>query len=379
MKKIINWLFFTYLVIFPFGQLTRLPNLFPKRPEVHWYLTDIILFLLILCWVLKIFIEKKRVTLPPLAKPICIFAGISLISLMVNIKNYEFEEFLIAWLYWWRWLAYGGLYFIAYDFKKYIPLKSLVVVGGAAAVFGLIQYFFWPDLSSLEALNWDPHYYRLTGTWLDPGFTGIILVLSLILWWGTNQAGGIWVGVLLYLSLALTYSRSSLLALFMAVAFYSWLKKNYRPVILITVLLVATILCLPRSPGGEGVKLERVTSAKSRLENWQQTITIFKQKPILGIGFNVFRYAQDGSLASHAAAGSDSSLLLVLATTGMIGLAAYLGYWWKIFSLSLSKKTKPFSLVVLSSAVALLTHSWFNNTLFYPWVMGWWALILGII
>jgi hypothetical protein len=100
------------------------------------------------------------------------------------------------------------------------------------------------------------------------------------------------------------------------------------------------------------------------------------------VGFNAYRYAQRdyGFLEeerwqlSHAGAGADSSLLFVLATTGILGLGAYLKIWLKVLEKSGSKKNR---LLVLTVLGVLLSHSLFLNSLFYPWIMAWLWLVLA--
>ncbi len=74
MIKILTSLFFIFLVLFPFGQLTRIPLTFLNSPDVHLYLTDIVLLLLVLGWgIWRFLMEKKKYQLPPLTKPIFLF------------------------------------------------------------------------------------------------------------------------------------------------------------------------------------------------------------------------------------------------------------------------------------------------------------------
>ncbi|MFH1694146.1 MAG: hypothetical protein ABH880_00035, partial [Patescibacteria group bacterium] len=69
----------------------------------------------------------------------------------------------------------------------------------------------------------------------------------------------------------------------------------------------------------------------------------------------------------HSGAGSDSSLLFVLATTGVFGLAAYLA----IFTLALQKNT-----CLLACLGALAVNSLFVNSLFYSAIMVFlWVLL----
>jgi len=379
-------LLFLYLILFPFGQLGRLPIKLGGFPEVNFYLTDIVVGLLGVIGVIRVIREIRGIRevgekkMPVLAKPMLVFLGITALSLLVNIPFWGRKEILVGGLYWLRLAAYFGVYF-------WINLSNwpdlLLVCGGAVAVFGLIQYFAWPDLTSLKYIGWDPHYYRLAGTFLDPNFTGIILVLTIILLISKFKPSIFQYSlfIILYLSLALTYSRASWLAFLGGVGSWFWLKEKkggIKTIIFIIFIIIITAAVLPRGPGGEGVKLERVSSVLSRVGSWQQALIIAKDKPIFGVGFNTYRYAQKkyGFLAedwqtSHSGGGMDNSFLFVLATSGILGLLGLLGWLGKIFILSFKK-----SPLVFASLVAILIHSLFNNTLFYPWVMGWLVIIL---
>jgi hypothetical protein len=78
-------------------------------------------------------------------------------------------------------------------------------------------------------------------------------------------------------------------------------------------------------------------------------------------------------VVSKAAAGMDSSLLFVAATTGIIGAAAYI---YLLFSMIRNGKKSRF---YIASFAALLVHSLFVNSLFYPWVMIWMWILTGAV
>ena len=386
MIKIINVLIFIFLAIFPFGQLTRLP--FSLNPSVHLYLTDILVFLIFFLWLLT-FLKKKKYQPPSLKKPILLFAGFALLSFLINLKNFALNENTIAFLYWLRWIFYASLYFVVFDLKsKFKWLRwpefkcYLMIVGSSVAVFGLIQYFWFPNLKALEVLQYDPHFYRVVGTFLDPGFTGIILSLTLFLilfaWFDQKKKYLIPLGLVVYLALALTYSRASWLA-FLLGAFLIFLRKKAWLFLLgIVFLSVVTFYLLPR-PAGEGGKIERTYTVYARLKNYQQTLFVAKKHPLLGVGFNTYRYVQRdyGFLSqedwqiSQSGAGADSSFLLVLATTGIFGFLSYLWFWGK--ALKENKK----NLLVLVSLLIIMIHSFFLNSLFYPQIMAWMWLMVG--
>ena len=386
MRKITEILLFLYLVFFPFGQLTKLPLKPENFPEANFYLTDLLVGILGTIGVITEIRAVREKKLPVLAKPMLIFLGVTALSLLANIPFFQGKEILIGGLYWLRLAAYFGFYFLINLSNLSNCFDLLLACGGAMAVFGLIQYFFWPDLTSLKYVGWDPHYYRLAGTFLDPNFTGVILVLTIILLISKFKPSFLYYSLffILYLSLALTYSRASWLAFLGGVGSWFWLKwgkRGVKMIIFIIFIIFITAIILPRGPGGEGVRLERVSSVLSRVGSWRQAIVIAKDRPIFGVGFNTYRYTQKkyGFLGedwqtSHSGGGVDNSFLFVLTTSGILGLLGLLGLLGKILLVSFRK-----SPLVFASMVAVLVHSFFNNTLFYPWVMGWLVIILKIL
>ena len=396
MKKIIEGLLFTYLVLFPFGQLTRIPLNF-IGPEVHFYMTDVVLLLLLIAWgVWRFGLKKKKYQLPPLALPIFLFSAISLLSLGLASPLLSNREVMIASLYLVRWLVYVGPYFVVADikdrfFKPSSLLNFLVVMGVAIAFFGFVQYLLWPNLKPLEFLNWDPHFYRLVSTFLDPGFTGLVLVLTLIilvnlLFKHRKKGWLVLAAVTTYFALIFTHSRSSYLAFLLAMWIVAFLKRNLKFFIIALVILAVFLSFLPQ-PKGEGGKLARTYTINYRFKNWGDALTIIKDHLLFGVGFNAYRYAQRdyGFLkeekwqVSHAGAGVDSSLLFVLATTGVLGLASYLWYLFRASTLAYLQRKKTIGVVCLASLGAVVAHSSFLNSLFYPWIMGWLAILLACL
>ncbi|MCJ7804445.1 O-antigen ligase family protein, partial [Patescibacteria group bacterium] len=391
MLKILSSLFFIFLALFPFGQLTKIPLNFLDLPEVHLYLTDILVFLLVSSWLIwRLVNKKKKFVLPPLAKPIFLFTILALISLLVNILNFSVEEMIVAGLYLARWVFYAGLYFVLFDLKKEFKWLNwqngrcfLIIIGSVVGIFGFIQYFLWPNLKALEVLHYDPHFYRVVGTFLDPGFTGLILVFTLLLivdrWFEEKKKWLIPLALVIYSALALTYSRASWLVFLLAVLLVSCFKKSWKFLLVILALMGATYFLLPR-PAGEGGKIERTYTIEARLTNYRQALVIAKDHPLFGVGFNTYRYAQRnyGFLdveewqVSHAGGGADASWLFVLATTGAFGFLSYLWLWGRAL-----KETKK-KTIVLVTILALIVHSLFLNSLFYPQIMAWFWILLAI-
>jgi len=376
------------LIVFPFGQLTKIPL---NIDQVNIYFHDFLIMLILIIWLIRQISLKRKFLISKLNRYILGFIIITAFSLTINISSYKFNEILIAFLYLARWLIYAGIYFVIADlsrqnlvFKKNV-YDLLIIATVSAAILGLLQYIYIPDIRPLAAFAWDPHYYRIVGTYLDPGFTSMIYVLGIILIvlrsWKDKKNLILKLSFLItYIALALTYSRSGYLAYIIAMLIIAFKKKAVMFMIVVFLTGIITLLTLPR-PGGEGVKLERQSTIRARIINWQQTLKIYSQKPLFGWGFNGLRYVQrDLGLISnndweqtHSGSGTDSSLLFVLATTGIIGLIIYLYLMVNIIKLSYQR-----SLLIFSSFCSLIIHSFFNNSLFYNWILIWGWMILGL-
>lgn len=368
--KYLVWL---VLTIFPLGQLLRW-NLPGTTVIVQG--NDLAVGLLVSIWLV---VNRKRLkrllTKERLFFPIVMVTTVMVLSLLVNWWRLPIREILVGGLYLLRWVVYAGLYFVFRDLPKNtkkLAVKWLIVDVLLVAMVGLLQFIFLPDVSFLAAFEWDNHYYRLVSTFLDPGFTGAILVLGTIMGiGGIRGIRGIGIAGVLYLAMALTYSRASYLMYLVSFAAIGWYRKSIRIFVIAAVVLAVTLPLLPKT-FGEGTKLNRENSIIARLNNWKQTVAVWTRYPVLGSGFDAYRYTSGSTLESHAGAGADSSILLILATTGIVGLAAYI---WLLFIMWQEGRK---SLVFAAAFLGILVHSWFNNTLFYPWVMEWLWIVLAI-
>jgi hypothetical protein len=314
-----------------------------------------------------------------------LFLAVAAVSLAIALPRFGFQAFVVGGMYWIRFAFYGGYFLILKTLLSIRDQRTLFLgLGGIILATCLVQYILFPDIRHLQIAEWDPHYFRVVGTLLDPGFVSIILVFLLIYTYihpVKNSIINKLIIIIGYLCFALTYSRTGFIALFAACVFYSRSIRSWRFLIISTIILICTLLVLPRAPGGEGVKLERTSSIKARLLNWQNSASIFLKYPVLGVGFNTYRYAQKQAgfldtskwLKSHAGAGADSSLLFIAATTGIIGLIFFIQYLnsvWKVSSKNPGLR---------ASLVALFFHSFFLNSIFYPFVLIWISLMLTAV
>ncbi len=347
-------------------------------PGVVIYLHDLVLVVLFVTMLIHLL--RKKFVRPKLLLPISLFVGWAGISLILNSSRFTFFELGASSLYLVRWVAYAGLYvFVIQNVApKFKWLMALYAVGVGFAILGLLQFFLYPSLANLIYLGWDPHFYRVFSTLLDPNFMGIIFVLTILLgisfWKQKNLRNVIILSeVIAFIALLLTYSRSSYLAFIAALVTLTVLKKQWKLMIGV-VCFAGLIIFLPKA--NETLSLTRIDSTLARIGNWQSTIDLIAQSPVIGYGFNTLRYMTlfpQAEFISKSAAGVDSSILFVLATTGLTGLVLY-GYMI-LMMIRRGKRLQWYE----ASFVALLVHSVFVNSAFYPWVLIWFWVVVGAV
>lgn len=275
-------------------------------------------------------------------------------------------------------LAVPILFFSKTEIKK--VSKVIVLSGLLFVLLGFMQYVFYNDLANLYYLGWDRHLYRFFSTFLDPNFAGIYVVLLFVttllyiqMYGPKKKAKWMLLVVCLYVSaIFLTYSRTTYIMFLVTISLYiSFFNKKLVAVFLI--LFFTALILLPKNFGGEGVNLLRTSSIFARLEASEVAYTIFIKNPVLGVGFNAFKFAQlrEGVLPlqqinSHAASGVPNSYLLTLATTGVVGfffLARFIFHILK--SLLHDVKENIFARGAFSILIGILVASLFENALFY--------------
>lgn len=363
------------------GQLTSLPLFANARIT----LLDISVLIVLLYGAYQ---SRKKRFIPPHWAPILSFAAVALISLAATWGHVPTYVVGGGLLYVFRWIVYAALYWVSAS--AVIPAASwfALLIGSSVAIglIGMLQYVWYPDLRNLYYLGWDPHYQRLFSTLLDPNFTGILLGMAAIMLLSVMGKGkssawklaGLSVTVV---SLILTYSRSSIAAFAVGLIVLGIVTKRTMLIIGVTVLLVIGLVLAPRT--GEGQNLFRTVSSYARLGNAERGLSLIREKPVMGHGFNILRFIaterswiDERTAPSRAGNGLDASLLFVGATTGIVGIAVYGWLLVSFIRLGLSGiKAKPAVRTVaagyLASCAALLVHSLFINSLFYPWVLVW--------
>lgn len=356
MAFISNLLVVAISIIFYFGQLSRINYQGISIPVI-----DILIILFALNNLIYVFWKKNlKITNPSML----IFLAIAILTFIPAYFRYQ-NSSIKPIMYLIRLISIFSLFSFSRNSNiiSSISKKIFFICLLANIVFGIIQYFFWPDLTYFKSLEWDPHLNRLVSTFFDPTFTGIIYLFFLITIFLKDPFPlKIPMLAVTYLAIALTYSRSTFLSFFVSFLYLSIKKKNPKIIFGAAIILAATILLLPHPPG-EGTKLERTSSIKAKIENYKEGISTFVRSPILGHGYNYLSVARIPvpKKSSHSSSGFDSSLITILTTTGLTGLL--------FFILGLKKQFTNGNLQTKTLLISVLIHSLFANSLLYPWVL----------
>ncbi|MBI2414679.1 O-antigen ligase family protein [candidate division WWE3 bacterium] len=258
------------------------------------------------------------------------------------------------------------------------------------AVAGFVQLILIPDFTKLDPiLGLDPHKNRLASTFLDPNFAGgyLSLVVAIAIGsylfefyrWDIKR-------FILYIlipisAIFLTFSRSSWAMLAVSIFIYGIFKS--RVLLILSLLIIfGAYFAVPRVQTRISGITDPADSAAFRLTSWQNAISISKDNLLFGVGYNTYRYIQRdygfieaGESGGNSGAGADSSLLLVLATTGLVGFVFFV---FPIFKVVLEAFFVKWNLVLISVFGSLLLHSQFVNSLFYPPMLFIWPILMDL-
>lgn len=393
---ILKFIFIAIVLIFPLGEIGR----FQFTNGIALSINDIGVAILVTCWLIIHLLKRKKIATGLLTKNILIFVSVGFLSLIINIRFLDQKELMVSSLYLLRWVVYAGVYFVVLEFDRNFKKKSLFLitaVGFLIVVIGYLQYFLYPNLRNLYYAGWDEHLYRMFSTFLDPNFAATFFVLFFLFVTGllfddsknrkirkTLIMGTI--GILTLGAIFLTYSRSGLLMLFFSVLMFLIMNKLKRWIIAVLLLLIVLIVLSPKAFQTEGTNLLRIASSQERIQSAQHALTIFKDNFLFGVGFNAYRYAQirygylkgENSLFSHAGSGTDNSFLFVMVTSGIVGLVSYLFLWYKALKIYSAKPKIVSKIILFSSFFGLFINALFINSLFYPFIMEWVWIFIGI-
>lgn len=385
---VLKYLLVILIVIFPIAEIGKL-----QLGSIALSINDLFLFLTVLFWAIFNF-KKIKLNKYFLTKPIFLFTLVGFFSILFNPLGLDETALLTSVLYLIRWILYATVYFmlVSQDKKFLKKFSDLLLIPITLFIaIGYIQFIFYDNLKNLIYLGWDEHLYRLFSSFLDPNFAGTFLVISLIFltyktieYIKTKESIKIYFILILtffnFLAIYLTYSRSAIIMLFISVITFLILTKRKILLPILLIPLIAFIFISPKSFQTEGTNLLRIASGEARIQSASIALDIISKHPVLGVGFNAYRYAQNKYAnltdakweTTHSGAGTDNSFLFVLATTGIVGFSAYIYLIYRIFRLGkINLNKSSFSPVLIAVLAGVLVNSLFINSLFYVYIMEW--------
>ena len=350
-----NILFYLTALLFSLGQLGRVSFF---NQQVNFYLYEVVL-------TLSLFVLFFKYRFQPIKeawkkfKPLFFFLIILLISLLIDWTKYSLFENTVASLYFFRLVLYFSTYFFYLRYHVKIDKKfSKVIKNGVFIIAVLtiistvIQYFLYPDLRNLFYQGWDPHLYRTFGVFFDTSVAAAIFVIFFLT---INQPI---IKIIYLILIALSFSRSIYLGFSITLIYLFIRQKQLKKIVLFLLFFITLIFVIPK-PAGEGVNLKRLYSINSRAEDYREGISLWKNKPMIGYGYNRIRYIKNSD-SIHSGATFSSSFLTILVSSGIIGLLSFI---WVLWSLRRLNKIAPILLIFLSII------SLFDNVLLHPFIL----------
>lgn len=268
----------------------------------------------------------------------------------------------------------------------------------AVCLIGFFQRAFFPEAYSWYNIFWslgsaetpvDPHIRRLLSTYYDPNYLSVCLLIPFTIalheWQKGKRQMLVYTGIY-GIAIVLTVSRSGFLGMAI-ICLLAFVKTNvprsmqWKNLLLIMCLLTAMGILLI----GNAKVIERIQKSASdastgaRFQSWDYAFSLIKVNPVIGFGYNMFDavsnvlYPSTGALSD----GSDSSILLIMISTGALGLLYFLGSVAYDIYIAVKNRTFRYRRDLADVFAAAMIVSNFNNVLFYVLWMFPMLLVFG--
>jgi O-antigen ligase len=351
-------IFYLTSFLFSLGQVGRitLPN---QWGNIYLYEIFLLFELVFLLTKFKLSPLKQAFTK---YKIIFIFFAWMLLTSLLKVNFHNFNDNIVPFLYLIRLFFYPlfFLYLSHLKINKNIIKKTLYIFIIFTLISSFVQYFFYPDLRNLYYLGWDPHLNRMFGTFFDTSIAASVYGLIFIYLFKNRK----YVFSIIPLAcLVLTFSRSAYLVLGLTLL-TNFLSKKYFKYVLSAIIIFATIFFIVPKQFGVGVDLNRNFSITSRINDYKNAVTIWQKNPVIGIGYNRIETLKSEmgilnkkeNIPNNSGSSFSSSYLIILVTTGIIGLALLVISLWKIYLYNKNIIAYLFFVVFLSFADNIILH-----------------------
>jgi O-Antigen ligase len=368
---------------------------------------DFLMLSIILGW----FFKKARENKPfLLSSPVNFAVGLMVIGSLINlIRGYTFMDFdaetnLTRLMTWKNYMILPLLYFISLNNINEERMVKRILVCISLSMIAMV-FNFYSTFRLLKTEHYS-HSIRIAGpfSFLGPNEMGIFFAMYSFLLLGISyfiDDRKVKYLMLFACSLSLypiiySYSRTTYVAVLACVAVLGFLKDR-RFLVALIVIVVMYRLILPTSVieriDMSYVKSEEVSEEKSRLSGfevgdvtvltgrqhlWERALEYFSEQPILGIGFDTFRFKE--GMITH------STYMKILAEQGLVGVMIFVIFMgtvikqtYRLFRVSKSRLRRGVGLGFLLCITAnLVGGSQGDQTLYYN-IMAFFWLFLGIV
>lgn len=419
------WPQLTYLLLLLaiiVGQVVRIPII--PDSDLSLRVSDLLVTVIALWYVFISswnFIRNHQKPLVGLTKVDKLFLGFELILLLtylLNLKNFTNDDLLTGFGYQLRIQAYLILYWVFRSFGSLVePQKYLRYFFFATiivAILGVIQLIFFGDFRFMADFGWDPHLGRLLSTFYDPNFVaaflgiGIVIGLGQVLFSQPKSVKYYLALLLLFVALYLTFSRSGIISTAIPAVILG-MRKDWRAGGVIVCIFLLMMLSPGRLGGrfadlfsgtnigatqsGQTTLVSTDDTGNQRLISWSRGLAVIRSSPLVGVGYNNFGPASvelgvrsEREASTGAAQSTDSSLLNIWATTGIVGIGLFIALIWQILGLALRQSRHSLfdsdGLWRYSVGISFLLiglDSIFINSLLYPQIMIFWLIFSALL
>ena len=280
---------------------------------------------------------------------------------------------------------------------KYAGIKSRKMISFIklcyffVVIIGLFQLVFYPvaydwyDVFYKFGFYWptpDPHHDRLLSTYFDPNYLASCLVIPIAICLAQllrlNNKNKIKKIELLieiaffFVAILLTKSRSGIVGFGVAIIAFCILFGVRRKTSMYTYITFAIIIftfmfmfLFSNISVFERIRnFSSDPSAQHRFDSWSISIQYLKDSNFIGIGYNMlgaYKSIIGEEVGRAASYGMDSSLLFILATTGIVGFVIFAYGILKMLTYkNINYVNNAVKIIIISSIVI----SFFNNLLF---------------
>jgi O-antigen ligase len=336
---------------------------FVAAVQVSIAAAQILLAVLLLCWIAGLVRDKARPTSPVFFPALLAYAGVTLISSafsLAPLESFIDDRQLLLFL------IVPAVYDLARGQKATTVLDVVVTVGGAAAVYGIVQY----GMLHFDSLGQRPrgtlgHYMTYSGTLM----LVIGVAASRLVFGSRDRAWPALVMPALVVALSLTLTRSAWVGACVAVGVL-FILKDLRLLGLLPVVVALFFAFAPDSVTDRMVSMFdlRDPTNRDRLAMARTGAAMVRDYPLTGVGPamipRLYTQYRDPDAVQAMNPHLHNVPLQIAAERGLPALAVWIGFVavlaYSLFRLFRTEREKTFAAAGLAAIAGMLSAGLFE-------------------